>query len=95
MKKPRLSISRSARKDTSTVRAVVSTRGVYEEEIAPTCEQWYKIVTSTGNVASVHLPDELCDEETVGRLRAWLDQMDPTMDPTTDHSHLQLVRRKS
>jgi hypothetical protein len=92
MKKPRLSISRGARKDTSTVRSPdESTRGVYEEEIAPTCEQWYKIVTSTGNVGSVHLPDELCDEGTADNLWILLDRKDPMTDP----SHLQLVRRKS
>lgn len=36
-------------------------RGVYRERIAPPGEQWYKIVTSTGKVGMVHLPDELCD----------------------------------
>jgi hypothetical protein len=68
---------------TSTVRAVVSKRGVYEEEIAPEGEHWYKIGT-------VHFPDELCDEGTAERLWAQLDEKDPT----TDHSHLQLVGRK-
>lgn len=36
-------------------------RGVYRERIAPPGEQWYKVVTSTGKVGIVHLPEELCD----------------------------------
>ncbi len=42
--------------------------GVYEEEIHPPGEHWYKIVMPSGNVGIVHFPDELCDEEVVRTL---------------------------
>ena len=52
-------------------------RGVYEEEIAPPGEHWYKVVLSSGKVGSVHFPDELVDAQLVGRLRTHLDVQDP------------------
>jgi len=52
-------------------------RGVYEEEIAPPGEHWYKVVLSSGKVGLVHFPDELCDEATEERLWAQLDEKDP------------------
>lgn len=36
--------------------------GVYEEEIHPPGEHWYKIVMPSGAVGVVHFPDELWDE---------------------------------
>lgn len=35
--------------------------GVYQEDIAPPGEQWFKIVMPSGRVGIVHFPDELCD----------------------------------
>jgi hypothetical protein len=37
--------------------------GVYEEEIHPPGEQWYKIVMPSGAVGIVHVPDEFWDED--------------------------------
>lgn len=37
--------------------------GVYEEEIHPPGEHWYKIVMPSGRVGIVHFPDELWDEQ--------------------------------
>lgn len=36
--------------------------GVYEEEIHPPGEHWYKIVMPSGSVSIVHFVDELWDE---------------------------------
>lgn len=36
--------------------------GVYEEEIHPPGEHWYKIVMPSGSVSIVHFADELWDE---------------------------------
>lgn len=52
-------------------------RGVYEEEIHPPGEHWYKVVTSLGHIAIVHLPDELWDQNTADNLRRRLDAKDP------------------
>lgn len=56
--------------------AVVA-RGVYEEEIHPAGEHWYKVVTSLGHVAIIHLPDELWDPSMADNLRRRLDAKDP------------------
>lgn len=47
--------------------------GVYEDEIHPPGERWFKIVMPSGNVGIVHFPEELCDEALVGNLwkRYW------------------------
>lgn len=52
-------------------------RGVYEEEVAPPGEHWYKIVLSSGKVGIVHLPDELVDEDLAENLWKRLDAKDP------------------
>lgn len=36
--------------------------GVYEEEVHPPGEHWYKIVMPNGKVGTVHFPDELWDD---------------------------------
>lgn len=52
-------------------------RGVYEEEVAPPGEHWYKIVLSSGKVGLVHFPDELVDAGLIDSLRHRLDARDP------------------
>lgn len=52
-------------------------RGVYEEEVAPPGEHWYKIVLSSGKVGLVHFPDELVDAGLIDSLRHRLDAKDP------------------
>ena len=42
--------------------------GVYEEEIHPPGEHWYKIVMPSGKIGTLHLPDELWDEDVVESL---------------------------
>lgn len=56
---------------------MMAPRGVYEEEIAPPGEHWYKVVLSSGKVGLVHFPDELVDAQLVGTLRMRLDAKDP------------------
>lgn len=53
-----------------------SVRGVYREKISPPGEQWYKVVTSTGHVGIIHLPDELCDPALEENLWKRLDAKD-------------------
>lgn len=52
-------------------------RGVYVEETCPAGERWYKLVTSTGRVGLVHLPEELCDSTLEENLWKRLDAKDP------------------
>lgn len=52
-------------------------RGVYVEATCPAGERWYKLVTSTGRVGLVHLPEELCDETLEENLWRRLDAKDP------------------
>lgn len=58
-------------------------RGVYEEDLAPAGESWYKVVTSKGRIGIVHLPNELVlhgDQTPVSTLeQLWrmLDHGDP------------------
>lgn len=52
-------------------------RGVYEEEITPPGERWFKIVLSSGKVGLVHFPDELVDAQFIDSLRIRLDAKDP------------------
>lgn len=52
-------------------------RGVYEEEIAPPGERWFKVVTSSGKVGTVHLPAELVDPAFAENLKRRLDALDP------------------
>ncbi len=52
-------------------------RGVFEEEIAPPGERWFKVVTSTGKVGTVHLPAELVDPPLLENLWRRLDRLDP------------------
>lgn len=52
-------------------------RGVYQDEIAPAGERWYKVVTSNGKVGVVRLPVELVDDSLVSNLLRRLDKMDP------------------
>lgn len=42
--------------------------GVYEDEIHPPGEHWYKILMPSGNVGTVRLPDELWDESLMPNL---------------------------
>lgn len=43
--------------------------GVYEEEIHPPGEHWYKIVMPSGSVSIVHFADELWDESVFPNLQ--------------------------
>jgi hypothetical protein len=52
-------------------------RGVYEEEIAPPGEHWYKVVLSSGKVGLIHFPDELWDTDLGDNLIRRLDAKDP------------------
>jgi hypothetical protein len=52
-------------------------RGVYRDDIAPSGERWYKLVTSQGKVGTVHLPAELCDPGLEENLWKRLDAKDP------------------
>lgn len=52
-------------------------RGVFEEEVAPHGERWFKIVTSAGKVGTVHLPAELVDPSILDNLWRRLDRLDP------------------
>jgi hypothetical protein len=54
-------------------------RGVYEEEIAAPGERWFKVVTSSGKVGTVHLPAELVDEAMMENLWRRLDRHDPAV----------------
>lgn len=60
-------------------------RSIYEDEIAPAGERWFKIVTSTRKVGTVHLPMELVDGELIASLSRLLERMDP------EPRHLQVV----
>lgn len=42
--------------------------GVYEDEICPPGEHWYKILMPSGKVGTVRLPDELWDESLLPNL---------------------------
>jgi hypothetical protein len=42
--------------------------GVYEDEIHPPGEHWYKILMPSGRIGTVHLPDELWDKDVVDEL---------------------------
>lgn len=60
-------------------------RGVYEDDITPAGERWFKLVTSSGKVGSIHLPTELIATDYVEGLWKYLDRMDP------EARHLQVV----
>jgi hypothetical protein len=53
--------------------------GVYEDEIHPPGEHWYKILTPSGAVGTMHLPDELWDRDVVGSLRKLFDRKAQTL----------------
>jgi hypothetical protein len=52
-------------------------RGVYREKISPPGETWFKVVTSKGKVATIHMPNELCDPFLEDNLWRRLDAKDP------------------
>lgn len=54
-----------------------SERGVFEEKITPPGERWFKVVTSSGKVGTVHLPAELVDPDFAANLWRRLDALDP------------------
>lgn len=53
-------------------------RGVYEEEIAPAGQRWFKVATSDGQVGIVHLPASMTDG-LIKELWDRLDRFDPEM----------------
>lgn len=55
----------------------IPSRGVYEEDVVPPGERWFKVVTSSGKVGMVHLPAELVDPGFAENLKRRLDAMDP------------------
>lgn len=52
-------------------------RGVFEEEVTPPGERWFKVVTSSGKVGTVHLPAELVDPSLIPNLLKRLNELDP------------------
>lgn len=69
-------------------------RGLYEEEIAPPGERWFKVVMSSGKVGIVHLPAELVDQSLVDGLAeriATLDAPAPESDADVAYPRLSLV----
>lgn len=52
-------------------------RGVYRERLAPKGEQWYKVVTSAGEIGTVRLPESLCGADFDQQLWRRLDSKDP------------------
>lgn len=65
-------------------------RGVFYDSIQPDGEQWWTLVTSSGKVGIVHLPDELVATDTESYLCKLLDSMDPVT-----RRHLQVVAPSS
>lgn len=63
-------------------------RGIYEDDVVPAGEKWFKLVTSTGRVGTVHLPAEMAEEGTGVVTYLWnlLDRMDPE-----SPRHLQVI----
>lgn len=55
----------------------VPARGVYEDEIAPPDERWFKVVTSSGRVGVVRLPADLVRPGFAAYLWKQLDAVDP------------------
>ncbi len=56
---------------------MITQRGIYQDEIAPDGERWYRIVASSGKVGIVHLPAELVDPALIENLWRRLDKLDP------------------
>lgn len=51
-----------------SVPALPPSPGVYEDEIAPSGEHWYKVVMPSGKIGTVHFPDDLWDESVLPNL---------------------------
>lgn len=54
-------------------------RGVYRDDLAPAGWRWFKIVTASGKVGIVHLPDELVDAAFTENLWRRLEARDPVL----------------
>jgi len=52
-------------------------RGVYEDDIVPPGERWFKVVTSSGKIGRIELPEELIDPSFEENLWRRLDARDP------------------
>ena len=52
-------------------------RGVYEEDMVPPGERWFKVRMSNGKLGRVQFPEELCDEALIENLWRRLDVKDP------------------
>lgn len=52
-------------------------RGVFEDEIVPDGERWFKVVLSNGKVGTVRFPIELTDPQFTENLWRRLDARDP------------------
>lgn len=53
------------------------TRGVYEDDVAPAGQRWFRVVTSSGKVGLVVLPSELVRPDFAAYLWKQLDAVDP------------------